>query len=135
MVIQAEDVKNSIASSPYTDMNLEWKKCQGDIWGPFMDVDLNHAHFNNMEGIYIIWQAGGPVVKVGQGIIRDRLSAHRRDTTITAYTNLHVTWAPVLSPYRDGAERYLANVLQPRVGDAFPNVNPIQVFLPWPWNV
>jgi len=100
-----------------------------------MGVNLNHNHFDNMEGVYIIWQAGGPVIRVGQGIIRDRLSTHRRDTAITAYPNLYVTWAPVLSPYRDGIERYLADILKPKVGDAFPYVNPIQVFLPWPWQM
>ncbi|MCC7004487.1 hypothetical protein IT397_01030 [Candidatus Nomurabacteria bacterium] len=88
-----------------------------------------------MEGVYIIWQGNGPVIRVGQGIIRDRLSAHRRDTAITAYQNLYVTWAPVSAIYRNGVERYLANILKPRVGDAFPNVNPIPAFLPWPWQM
>ncbi len=96
-----------------------------------MHVDLSHAHFNNMEGVYIIWQANGPVVRVGQGIIRDRLAAHKQDKAITAYPNLHVTWAPVSALYRNGVERHLANTLKPRVGDTFPNVNPIQVLLPW----
>ncbi|OIO30760.1 hypothetical protein AUJ77_01905 [Candidatus Nomurabacteria bacterium CG1_02_43_90] len=111
-------------------MQPTWQKCQGDVWGPLMNVDLSHAHFDNMEGVYIIWQGSGPVVRVGQGIIRDRLAAHRRDTAITAYPNLYVTWAPIFVTYRDGVERYLANALAPRVGDAFPDVNPIQVALP-----
>lgn len=115
-------------------MQLAWQKCQGEVWGTLMGVDLSHAHFNNMEGLYIIWQGNGPVVRVGQGIIRDRLSAHRRDTAITAHPNLYVTWAPVHALHRDGAERYLANILNPRVGDAFPNVTPTPVLLPWPWN-
>lgn len=116
-------------------MQPAWQKCQGDVWGSFMNVDLSHAHFNNMEGVYIIWQGNGPVVRVGQGIIRDRLAAHRRDSAITAHQNLYVTWAPISSVYRDGVERHLANTLKPRVGDAFPNVNPIQVVLPWPWQM
>lgn len=103
--------------------------------GSFTTVDLGHAHFDNMEGVYIIWQGNGPVVRVGQGIIRDRLAAHRRDTAITTYPNLYVTWVPVSVLYRDGVERHLANVLSPRVGDAFPNVNPIPVSLPWPWQI
>jgi len=116
-------------------MQPAWQKCQGDVWGSFMNIDLSHSHFDNMEGVYIIWQGNGPVVRVGQGIIRDRLTAHRRDPAITAYPNLYATWAPVSTIYRDGAERHLANVLKPRVGDAFPNVTPIQVFLPWPWQM
>ncbi|MFA6297281.1 MAG: hypothetical protein WC629_01830 [Candidatus Paceibacterota bacterium] len=118
-----------------TDMQPAWQKCQGNVWGPFSTVDLSHPHFNNMEGVYIIWQGNGPVVRVGQGVIRDRLAAHRRDTAIMAYPNLYVTWAPVSAIYRDGVERHLANTLKPRVGDAFPNANPIQVLLPWPWQM
>lgn len=116
-------------------MQSTWQKCLGDVWGPFTTVDLSHTHFNNMEGVYVIWQANGPVVRVGQGIIRDRLSAHRRDSAITVYENLYVTWAPVSTLHRDGVERYLANTLKPKVGDAFPNANPIPVALPWPWQM
>ena len=116
-------------------MQAAWQKCQGDVWGAFMDVDLSHSHFDNMEGVYIIWQANGPVVRVGQGIIRDRITAHRNDKAITAYNSLHVTWAPVSASYRDGVERYLADTLNPKVGDSFPDVNPIQVSLPWPWQI
>jgi len=116
-------------------MQLEWQKCQGDVWGSLMNVDLSHSHFNNMEGVYIIWQGNGPVVRVGQGIIKDRLTAHRNDTAITAYPSLYVTWALVGTLYRDNIERYLANVLRPVVGDTFPDVAPTQVSLPWPWQM
>lgn len=98
-----------------------------------MYVDLSHPHFDNMEGVYVIWQEGGPVVRVGQGIIRNRLTAHRNDKTITAHLPLRVTWASVGTYYRDGVERYLANILKPVVGDAFPDVTPVPVSLPWPW--
>lgn len=116
-------------------MQPSWQKCLGGVWGPLMTVDLNHTHFNNMEGVYIIWQGGGPVIRVGQGIIRERLAAHRRDSAVTAYQNLYVTWAPVFTSYRDGVEKHLATVLNPKVGAAFPNTNPIPVSLPWPWHM
>jgi len=111
-------------------LQLSWQKCAGDVWGPFLTVDLAHTHFDSMEGVYIIWQAGGHAIRVGQGFVRDRLADHRTNRNITAYNNLLVTWAPVPASYRDGVERYLANVLQPKVGDAFPNVTPIAVNLP-----
>jgi hypothetical protein len=114
-------------------MQLAWQQCQGNVWGPFLTVDLAHAHFNSMEGVYVIWEGNGRVIRVGQGKVKDRLAAHRRDQAITAYNNLYTTWAPVISQYRDGVERYLANVLKPLVGDAFPNAQPIAVNLPWPW--
>ena len=114
-------------------MQLAWQTCQGNMWGPFLTVDLAHTHFDTMEGVYVIWQGNGPVVRIGQGKVKDRIAVHRTDGAITAYNNLYVTWAPVFAQYRDGVERYLANVLKPKVGDAFPNANPIQVNLPWSW--
>ncbi len=114
-------------------LQLFWQKCQGNIWGHFLDVDLSSAHFDSMEGIYIIWQGDGPIIRLGQGVIKDRISGHRADRVITAYNNLYVTWAPALAENRDGIERYLANVLRPKVGDVFPNAVPIEVNLPWPW--
>lgn len=83
-----------------------------------------------MEGVYIIW-SGTSTVRVGQGIIKDRLGEHRNNRAITAHPSLLVTWAPVAKLYRDGVERYLADVLKPKVGDAFPDVAPRQVNLPW----
>lgn len=112
-------------------LQLSWQKCVGDKWGSFLNVDLAHIHFNNMEGVYVIWQGGGPVIRVGQGFVRDRLADHRTNQVITSHGNLYVTWASVPTSYRDGVERYLANVLRPIVGSAFPNTEPIPVTLPW----
>jgi len=116
-------------------MQLAWQQCTGNVWGSLAYVDLSHSHFDNMEGIYIIWQGNGPIIRVGQGNIRDRLSCHRNDPKITEYPSLYVTWAPVQALYRNGVERYLANILRPVVGDAFPNVLPTPVSLPWSWQM
>lgn len=53
----------------------------------FLKVDLNSAHFNWLEGVYIIWHSGDApnVVYVGQGVIRDRLAEHREDPAVLAY--------------------------------------------------
>ena len=75
------------------------------------------------------------MVRVGQGIIQDRLTAHRNDTAIMVYSSLYVAWASVGTLHRDNVERYLANVLRPVVGNAFPDVVPTQVSLPWPWQM
>lgn len=114
-------------------MQLNWQKCAGDVWGSLSFVDLAHGHFDNMEGVYIIWQGSGPIIRVGQGNIRDRLGRHRNDPDIVRHDRLYVTWAPVHATHRNGVERYLANVLRPVVGDAFPNVTPTPVSLPWAW--
>jgi len=116
-------------------MNVEWNKCKGNEWCPLNTVDLEHSHFEGLEGVYIIWHAGAnpATVRVGQGVIRDRLAAHRKDEDIQAYSNLglYATWASVAVTYRDGVEAFLAEHLNPKVGDRFPDREPIEVNLPW----
>lgn len=117
-------------------MQLNWQKCKGDVWCGLLTVDLQHSHFDNREGVYIIWHGGqNPrTVRVGQGDIRDRLGAHRRDDAVLAYKEhgLYATWADVPKASQDGVERYLAEQLTPMVGQIFPEAEAIQVNLP-PW--
>ena len=115
---------------------LSWNKCEGSAWCPFLTVNLRHPHFQNLEGVYIIWHGGQnpATVYVGQGNIADRLAQHRLDPRILQYSSLglFVTWASVpAGPLRDGIERYLADKLEPKVGVGYPNVVPIAVALPW----
>jgi len=117
-------------------MNLKWNDCKGDQWCPFLDVDLNHSHFNDMEGVYIIWYWDNdkPVtVRIGQGIIKDRLSEHRKDPEILEYEDkdMYVTWARIGMSEQDAVEKYLADTLEPLVGESFPDVYPREVNLPW----
>jgi len=88
-----------------------------------------------MEGVYIIWHGGSKpaTVRVGQGIIKDRLAAHRTDPQVQAYAQLglFVTWASIPETYRHGVEAFLAAKLNPIVGERFPNVVPIDINLPW----
>jgi hypothetical protein len=104
-------------------------------WCSLNKVNLSHEHFDDLEGVYIIWH-GGPtpkIVRVGQGVIRTRLTAHRQDEEIQAYAglNLYVTWARVDASSRGGIEAFLADELSPLVGERFPDVPPIPVNLPW----
>lgn len=117
-------------------MQVTWIKCGDDgHWCSLEDLNLDGV--GNVVGIYIIWHEGNPghVVRVGQGKIKDRLSAHRNDKEILAYEKkgtLRVTWAKVSSQSdRDGAERYLADTWNPPVGEAFPDVDPIAVNSPF----
>ena len=88
-----------------------------------------------MYGVYVIWHAGpnAATVYVGQGFIRDRLTAHRNDPRIQQFSalGLYVTWASVPSASLEAVEKYLADRLGPRVGEAHPNVLPVSVNLPW----
>ena len=116
-------------------MQLNWMRCRGDIWCRFNSVNLEHRHFENKQGVYIIWHGGGrsKVVYVGQGNIRERLEHHRTNPEIQKYENfnLYVTWASVLKEYRNGIERYLAEYWQPLIGGRFPDCDPIEVNSPW----
>ena len=89
----------------------------------------------NSNGVYIIWHGGinQRVVYVGQGDVAARITDHRQDNRILYYSQfgLSVTWADVALADRDGVERYLAESLNPLVGDVYPAVAPIAVNAPW----
>lgn len=114
---------------------LSWNKCEGDKWCPLLTVNLDHPHFNNFGGVYIIWSGGQTpaTVYVGQGEIAARLKDHRKEQDILQHSHLglFVTWAKVGQPNWDGVERFLADRLLPKEGTRHPNVTPIQVNLPW----
>ena len=116
-------------------MNVNWNKCQGDTWCELNNVNLKHEHFDNMTGVYIIWHGGNnpQTVRVGQGFIKDRIESHRSDSEVQAYADLglYVTWAYVQENYLDGVEVFLAQNLNPLVGERFPDAPPIPVNLPW----
>ncbi len=107
-------------------MELKWHRCQGNLWCNFNAVNLDHQHFNGIEGVYIIWHAGKHphVVYVGKGNIRDRIKEHRRKKEIQEFSQftLFVTWAEVAPDYQEGVEAYLANYWKPKVGNNYPAV-------------
>ncbi len=111
---------------------VTWVKSTTGTWLPLETVDLSEV---KTSGVYVIWYAGNPgqVVRVGQGDIANRLSAHRNDKAVLAYkTNglLLVTWATVSASQVDGAERFLADHYKPLIGDRYPDADPIVVNLP-----
>lgn len=114
-------------------IELQWCKSSTGAWLPLDRVRLDgETDF----GVYIIWHAGNPsrVVRVGQGDIASRLTAHRGDSSITSYAQLgtlFVTWAVVSPRIVDGVERYLAEHWRPLVGARFPDVFPIAVNSPF----
>jgi hypothetical protein len=116
-------------------MQLNWIKCQGDVWCKLNSVNLSHEHFNNRYGVYIIWHGGtkSAVVYVGQGNIKERLAEHRINSEIQSFESvgLYVTWASVPKEYRNGIELYLASKWKPIVGGNYPEVTPIEVNSPW----
>ena len=116
-------------------MIVEWIKCTDGQWCGLNEVDLTHHHFDDMEGVYIIWHGGQypKVVRVGQGKVATRLAAHRVDDEIQAFSRygLFVSWAKVTQSSQNGVEAYLGATLNPLVGTRFPDAKYIEVNLPW----
>lgn len=114
-------------------VQVQWIKSKANSWLAF--ETFNIASAGDDAGVYVIWYNGNPgrVVRLGQGNVQDRLTKHRGDKQITAYSTrgLLVTWATVPKAQRDGVERWLADHYPPLVGDAFPDVQPIAVNAPW----
>jgi hypothetical protein len=115
-------------------MKLEilWNKSDQNEWYNFGALDFRPLE--DACGVYVIWRADEPrnVVRLGQGILRDRLSQHQQDTQVMRHagpSGLRVTWAVVHRDHLDGVENFLAARYTPLVGERFPACAPIEVNL------
>jgi len=125
------------------DAFVQWEKCKRGTWCILFELDLDHDHFNDLEGVYVIWQGEeNPVaLRAGQGLIRESLIKERNDEDLLAGREQHeiyVTWAEVNSRFRDGVVRYIKGSLKLKLENSYPDVPPIGVNLPWyevsfPW--
>lgn len=120
-------------------LHLHWHRYINNNWVMLYGVDLDDTHFDNLNGVYIIWyfdDTGYPhIVRVGQGEIKSRLKAHRSDLKFLEYEicqrkTLFATWARVWFSDRDGVEAFLGKELRPEIGERFPDADPIEVNLP-----
>ena len=122
-----------LAESGYsTYTNATWIK-QGHYWFNLLEIAL--LDVKGEEGVYVIWNPAylPRVVYVGQGDLAYRISEHRNNPKILKFAKdelLYVTWAKVLKKDQEGVERYLADTLDPLVGEEWPNVPGIFVNLP-----
>ncbi|MFM5977563.1 MAG: hypothetical protein ACKO99_14630 [Dolichospermum sp.] len=111
-------------------LSVEWESRQ-----LLEGVNLTELSKYRLSGVYIIWYEGieERVVRIGQGIILDRLSVHRNTHEIMSYKQfgeLFVTWTIVEPKLQNGIENYLGYTLKPLVAERFPDVVPIPVNLP-----
>lgn len=120
-------------------IRLVWGDPASDVWHP-LGTDFSDA---GGTGVYIVRQTTGPTVIVGQGVVRDRLSALQKDRRVLRYGSpdspLLATWAIIqgltqtkmlYATQLDGIERYLAETLKPLIEGSYPDVAPIPVPLP-----
>ncbi len=117
-------------------LNVNWMACTGNTWCKLDRLNLEHEHFSNLHGVYLIWH-GGPepkVVYVGRGRIKERLEEHRTNEEVQQYNdhNLFVTWANIGVFERAGVEAYLIDMYAPLENKQMPKVPRIPVNSPFP---
>lgn len=144
-------------------MTVHWQKCNNYLsWGswcrldsdllddPRLEIRLSRNLYGfdtsiGITGVYIIWAGIGDnrtILKVGSGIIKERLRAHLNDPKVQSHEHkgLYATWAYIgpsfkpdgqLNDRERGVERFLGLILNPKLGERFPNnVDFILVNLP-----
>ena len=134
-----------------TMVTLRWQRCiKNSLWCQFNKKLLNDGrletrlvdHSIGISGVYIIWTGieERTVLKVGSGIIKDKLAVDLRDPEIQAYkpTRLYVTWASTLSvvgakDIQKGIEKFLEVVFKPKLMEGLPDIELVMVNLPR-WN-
>ena len=132
-----------------TMITVHWKKClKNSLWCQFNEKLLNDGRLAarlgdssaGISGVYIIWTGtdnNRTVLKVGSGIIKDKLAIHLKDPEIQAYqpTRLYVTWGSTLSAIgpekiQKGIEKFLGIVFKPKLMEHSPDVDLVVVNLP-----
>jgi CheY-like chemotaxis protein len=135
--------RETVISERFIDAFVQWEKCERGTWCILSELDLDHGHFNDIEGVYVIWQGEeNPVaLRADQGLIRECLAKERDDRDLLAGREQHeiyVTWAAVNPRFRDGVVRYIKEALKLELENSYLDVPPIGVNLPWyevsfPW--
>ena len=138
-------------------MNVNWQKCLYNLFWCRLDSELLNdprlelrlqTRFGllrtDIVGVYIIWAGidNRTILKVGSGIIKQRLGKHLKDPKVQAYRSkgLYATWAYIAPAFKidgtlenraEGVERFVGGLLKPVLAERFPKkVDPIMVNLP-----
>ncbi|MCY4386985.1 MAG: hypothetical protein OXC18_07740 [Desulfurellaceae bacterium] len=117
-------------------LRVHWHKSESGKWLSLKNLDLTH-HLVKQQGVYIVFDPSDTlygILYVGQGKVDERLDERKKDERILELAELdelYVTWAVISGGKgrREGVERFLADTLQPVVGQ-HPNVPPIPVNVP-----
>jgi type II secretory ATPase GspE/PulE/Tfp pilus assembly ATPase PilB-like protein len=113
---------------------IYWNRCEGDIWGELYAVNLNDPHFDNLEGVYMVWLGGSKPAAIcaGSGLIREKLAERRAspELMLLREKSLLVTWAKVDGIASAGVERWLLENLRPKIPNRIPDSLPVEVNLP-----
>ena len=132
-----------------TMMTVHWQRCiKNSLWCQLNEKLLNDGRLEvrlgdysvGVSGVYIIWTGtdnNHTVLKVGSGIIKDKLAADLKNPEIQTHkpTRLYVTWASTLSAIgsekiQKGMEKFLEIVFKPKLVEYSPEVDLVMINLP-----
>ena len=106
-----------------------WSKCKDkkNPSGQWCDFwKLNTDSITAKLGVYVIWADIGFLytLYVGKGEIAKRIEAHRGEEDFISCRDdgekMFVTWHPFPEKELKGRERYLADLLEPDIGERHP---------------
>ena len=71
------ELRETAISDRSMDAFVQWEKCRRGTWCNLSELDLDHQHFDEMEGVYVIWQGEeNPVAlswpRLNQGMLGQR---------------------------------------------------------------
>ena len=135
-----------------TMLTVHWQKCiKNSLWCQFNEKLLSDGRLEarlgdysvGINGVYIIWtwiDNNRTILKVGSGIIKDKLAADLKNPDIQAHkpTRLYVTWASTLSAIgsqeiQKGIQKFLETVFKPKLVENASDSDFVIVNLPR-WN-
>jgi hypothetical protein len=116
-------------------MEVDWYKCQGNIWCELNKIDADHKYLKGVDGIMIIWSGKErSILKVSKGKISMLIKQNKTDIAIQAFAHLgvYVTWTddvPMLK--KNNVYSFLVGKLKPKFVDEEATKSPVEVNLPW----
>lgn len=113
-------------------ITVRWSKAHIGDWPSLEKLSLEGL--GEVSVVYAFWHGGGHPgwLRVGQGVIKQRLADHRKNKEIMTYhrLGLFVSWAAVTPRERAGVERLLVEYCPPLLGERPPYLEPISVNRP-----
>lgn len=114
--------------TPNTSQPLKaiWlKNTRNNEWFDFLRLNLDSTYFQQgKKGVFMIWNAGGRVIKIGSGNLLDQLKNLKSNPLILDYSKngpLKISWVAVNGVLKEeqmaGVEAFLQTSYSPALGE------------------
>lgn len=117
-------------------LEVDWHKCEGNIWCSLYRIDANHKNLSGFTGLYLIWsgkfEGERNVLITGYGDIRKAILHYKEDIAVKAFEHLGVfiSWADVPSSKKKSVINYLIKTLSPKMTTKLEKGGETEVNLP-----